>query len=155
MSNYESVKQFTIATKGNDAVPKTPKAMSKEKVVWLVKMVCSEMAELLDTVTDSTEETQKLMEECIHTDPSKHVPMVTEYQKVAAQADAMVDAWYYMCNAASMHGIDVSTVFDMVHDANMRKLVNGKAILREDGKVLKPAGWKPADIDGYFSQVMS
>jgi hypothetical protein len=30
----------------------------------------------------------------------------------------------------------------------MAKLVDGKVIRREDGKVLKPAGWTPPDIAG-------
>jgi hypothetical protein len=32
----------------------------------------------------------------------------------------------------------------------MAKLVDGKVIRREDGKILKPAGWTPPDIKGVL-----
>ena len=71
-----------------------------------------------------------------------------EIHVVANQGDAMVDSWYYMLNAAAKKGIDLSRIFNAVHQANMDKKdpETGKFILREDGKVLKPKGWKPADI---------
>ena len=64
------------------------------------------------------------------------------------QADAMVDAWYYMLNASCKNGIDLSKVFDEVHKANMNKRdpITNEFIRRADGKVLKPPGWKPANI---------
>jgi len=39
-------------------------------------------------------------------------------------------------------------VFAEVHRSNMAKLVDGKVIRREDGKVLKPEGWTPPDVKG-------
>ena len=50
---------------------------------------------------------------------------------------------------ASCFQIDIDAVLDAVHGANMAKLdpETGKPNYREsDRKVLKPAGWKPADI---------
>lgn len=44
-------------------------------------------------------------------------------------------------------GIDGDEVFDAVHRSNMSKLgPDGKPIRREDGKILKPDTYKPADL---------
>ena len=37
---------------------------------------------------------------------------------------------------------------DEVTRSNLAKIVDGKAIRRADGKILKPAGWTPPDIAG-------
>ena len=34
----------------------------------------------------------------------------------------------------------------------MNKLVDGKVIRREDGKIKKPDGWQPADIAGILKK---
>ena len=55
-----------------------------------------------------------------------------------------IDILYVTIGALVAWGItDISDYFDEVHAANMRKDGGGK---REDKKILKPAGWKPADI---------
>ena len=57
------------------------------------------------------------------------------------QADALVDAVYYLCDTAVRHGMNLDPLFQLVHQANLAKLVDGKVLRREDGKILKPAGW--------------
>ncbi len=64
---------------------------------------------------------------------------------VIDQADAFMDIIYYVMDRATQHGIDLDKVFDIVHNANMSKVVDGKVIRRDDGKILKPRGW----IDPY------
>ena len=63
-------------------------------------------------------------------------------ETVHGQADALVDAIYYICDFAATHGINLDPVFNIVHRANMQKVVDGKVIRREDGKILKPEGWE-------------
>ena len=41
-------------------------------------------------------------------------------------------------------GLPVSAMADAIHRANLDKLAGG-VLRREDGKVLKPEGWQPAD----------
>jgi predicted HAD superfamily Cof-like phosphohydrolase len=161
MNNYLMVREFTNAVKlarGLEPCPcpvnGKPIAMNAEEVKFLVKMVMSEMAELVDTISESSEHTNAIMLECLGTDPSKHVKYNDAASLIAAQGDAMVDAWYYMCDAACKKGINVSEMFNLVHTANMNKLVDGKAIVREDGKVLKPPGWTEADIVGYVRKCL-
>ena len=43
--------------------------------------------------------------------------------------------------------IDVRPVFEAVHAANMAKVGGG---VREDGKVLKPPGWQPPDVEAII-----
>lgn len=156
-SNYEAVKEFTEGA-NNIKCPTTPSPMNKEEVTFCLKMVLSEMTELAQTVTKSHDEALKLMVNCLGTDPSEQPKNNSTEYVIANQADAMVDAWYYMLNCVSKKGIDVSSVFDRVHEANMNKRdpKTNKFIIREsDGKVLKPEGWKPADIVGEIRRQMN
>ena len=42
----------------------------------------------------------------------------------------------------------VAEAFRMVHDSNMSKLVDGKVLYRDDGKVLKGPNYRPCDLSG-------
>ena len=61
-------------------------------------------------------------------------------------AKELADIIYIVCGTAASYGIPLDRVFDEVHRSNMAKLVDGKVIRREDGKILKPEGWTPPDI---------
>jgi predicted HAD superfamily Cof-like phosphohydrolase len=151
MSDALKVRQFTEESSGK-VCPTVPKVMKREAVEFIMKMVFSEMGEMAQTVCNSTEETFKLMHDCIGHDfnlnydyekPKKDVDVIAE------QNDAMVDAWYYMLNCAAKHGVNLSSIFDVVHEANMAKKWNdGKFHRRDDGKVIKPDDWKEPDIKG-------
>ena len=93
-------------------LPSTPKLMGVEAVEFIAEMVNDELDELMAA------------------------------QTVTEQADALVDAIYYICDFAVRNGINLDPLFDIVHNANMQKVVNGKVIRREDGKILKPEGWE-------------
>lgn len=144
----ERVLEFSKAAGAE--IPEKPHAMSKEEVIFLTKMVFSEMQEFVDTVTKSSEESLELMKSCLGVDQSKHSGgTLEEVEVIAEQSDALVDAWYYMLNVAGRNGHNLSRVFDVVHAANMAKVdpATGKCLRREsDGKILKPPGWKSPDI---------
>jgi len=61
-------------------------------------------------------------------------------------ADALADIIYIACGTALSYGIPLDKVFKEVHRSNMAKLVDGKVLRREDGKIMKPEGWTPPDI---------
>ena len=61
-------------------------------------------------------------------------------------ADALADMVYIIYGTAVSYGIPLDEVLKEVHSSNMKKLVDGKVIRREDGKIMKPAGWSPPDI---------
>jgi hypothetical protein len=60
---------------------------------------------------------------------------------VVDQVDACIDIIYLALGALAEIGVtDIDTLFDIVHEANMSK-VTSDIECREDGKILKPAGW--------------
>lgn len=65
-------------------------------------------------------------------------------------ADALADIIYIACGTAVSYGIPLDKVFAEVHRSNMAKLVDGKPIYREDGKVMKPESWTPPNIKGII-----
>jgi predicted HAD superfamily Cof-like phosphohydrolase len=67
-------------------------------------------------------------------------------------ADALADIIYIACGTAVSYGIPLDKVFEEVHRSNIAKLVDGKVLRREDGKVQKPEGWTPPDIDGVLKK---
>ncbi len=95
-----------------DNLPTHPVLIGEERIAFIRQMVNDEMEELEQAET------------------------------VHDQADALVDAIYYICDFAATHGINLDPVFEIVHQANMQKVVDGKVIRRVDGKILKPEGWQ-------------
>lgn len=65
-------------------------------------------------------------------------------------ADALGDLIYVIAGAAVTWGIDIASIFDEVHRSNMTKSPEGK---RADGKVMKPPGYSPPDIQGVLDEV--
>lgn len=94
------------------SLPKGPSALTAEKIAFIRRMVNDELDELQQA------------KECWE------------------QADALVDAIYYLCDTAVRHGMNLDPLFEIVHRANMQKVVDGRVLRREDGKILKPAGWR-------------
>lgn len=64
----------------------------------------------------------------------------------------LADIIYIACGTAVSYGIPLDDVFNAIHQANMNKLIDGKVIRREDGKIKKPEGWQPADIAGILEK---
>lgn len=96
----------------DDDLPARPQHMTKQGIAFIRQMVADELDELATA------------------------------QTVVEQADALVDAIYYICDFAVRNGVNLDPLFEIVHSANMQKVVNGKAIRRADGKILKPEGWE-------------
>lgn len=68
-------------------------------------------------------------------------------------ADALADIVYVAYGTAVAYGIPLDEVFNEVHRSNMSKLdENGKAIKREDGKVMKSALYSPPDIEAIINR---
>jgi len=157
ITDWQKVCQFTAETNDMD-IHSRPIPLSKNQVIFIIRMVMSELHELACTVTKDEKESVELMEQCLlNIDKCKKYDYLDEVDLVASQADSMVDAYYYMLNIAAKHGMDLSGLFDVVHQANMdkRDKVTGKFIKRpSDGKVIKPADWKEPDVYGFFKSKM-
>lgn len=153
MSDYDKVRDFTI--QAGQSVSSQPTAMSKDEVKFLLRMCLSELQELALTVTDSVDESVDLLKECIGSiDKSAHVKLENEDELIAAQADSIVDLWYYGLNAFAKKSVDLSEIFNVVHQSNMDKRdpVTKKFIHRSDGKIIKPADWKPPNIESIIKK---
>ena len=74
---------------------------------------------------------------------------VEEYAEAARAGDivevidALADIGYILAGTILNHGMQniYDDAFDEVHRSNMAKLVDGKVLRREDGKVMEPQGW--------------
>ena len=70
-----------------------------------------------------------------------------DYTADVALVSEAIDLIYVTCGLLNNMGVDGQKVFDAIHNANMAKVgEDGKVIKNKDGKVLKPKGWKPANI---------
>lgn len=58
------------------------------------------------------------------------------------------DLQYVVSQAALYYNIPADRAFDRVHESNMTKVVDGKLILRDDGKILKPDSYQAPDMKG-------
>jgi len=139
------VREFTIGA--GQGSPDVPSVMSEEEVKFITKMIVDEVLELFATVHDATNAKNVLKG---FVDASKDIPKIDapEVDIIAEQADAFVDIYYYCLNAAAKKGVNLSAIFDVVHAANMAKRdpKTGQFLKREDGKIIKPAGWQPPDV---------
>ena len=102
----------------NDDLPSHPRMISKDQISFLRKMLNDELDEL------------------------------EEAKNVIQFADALLDIIYYVVDQGLRHGVNLDNLFLHVHSANMRKrFPDGTFHKREDGKVIKPEGWRGPDLD--------
>lgn len=70
--------------------------------------------------------------------------------------DALIDIQYVLLGMVNRLGLGQEFIdgFEIVHDNNMTKVKDedGNVIVkfREDGKILKPDGYKKVDLESYF-----
>lgn len=75
------------------------------------------------------------------------------FENLVELADGLVDSVYVLLHCANSLGIPFDIVWDEVQRSNMAKVwEDGTAHKREDGKILKPPGWKPPDIFGVLME---
>jgi predicted HAD superfamily Cof-like phosphohydrolase len=108
-------------------------------------MVMDECSELLRTVTDTPVDSLK---EIVDKVKEPAVPkMETDRDIILAQTDAFVDIVYYILNAVAKNTLPFDEMFAIVHKANNdKRFPDGMFHCREDGKVIKPEGWKEPDF---------
>ena len=83
---------------------------------------------------------------------------VEEYAEAALSGDlvevldALADIGYILAGTIINHGMQniFDDAFDEVHRSNMAKLVDGKVLRRDDGKVMKPEGWQPPQLAQFL-----
>jgi predicted HAD superfamily Cof-like phosphohydrolase len=76
-----------------------------------------------------------------------------EADDLVGTADAIADLLYVVYGAAVTFGIPIDEVFAEVHRANLAKLdASSDPVERDDGKVLKPHGWTPPEIEPILAR---
>lgn len=71
---------------------------------------------------------------------------------IVAVADALADIAYVTYGAALTYGLNLDAVLREIHRSNMSKLgPNGRAVKRDDGKVLKPSTYRPPNLEAVLA----
>jgi predicted HAD superfamily Cof-like phosphohydrolase len=148
MSDSQKVAEFTSGS--GTFVPKVPELMNEEETLFVIKMMLDEIMELGATVLGSANVKDKMIKMIVDSkDINLPISEMSTNELIGEQADAFIDIYYYMQNASCKKGINLSKVFELVHEANMNKrFPDGTFHKREDGKVIKPPGWVSPDITG-------
>ncbi len=146
-SDSELVREFNRAA--GQPIPTKPTPMNKEEVFFLIKMMLDEVMELAATVSNSDEYKDNMIKMIKESrDYNIDFKNLTSEEITAEQADAVVDCYYHALNSAIKKGINISKIFRVVHDANMKKKDPSTNLFlkREDGKIIKPPNWIPPNI---------
>jgi predicted HAD superfamily Cof-like phosphohydrolase len=61
------------------------------------------------------------------------------------------DVMYVASGFAVTFGLPISRAFDRIHNSNMSKMVDGKALKNDQGKVMKGPNYKPPILDDLVS----
>ena len=152
-TDAEHVREFTGGA--GQPTPDVPSPMDPAETQFIAKMILDETMELMATHWGPAE-AKALLKSFI--DASKDLPQEVYDQadpadaaihQAADQADALVDIYYYSQNAACKKGMNLSALFSVVHAANMAKRdpATGKFLKRADGKIIKPKGWVPPNVE--------
>lgn len=76
----------------------------------------------------------------------EEITELREATTIYEQADAYLDIIYFAIGGLVDMGVEPSALWNLVHDANMAKVwPDGTVHRREDGKIVKPDGWKAPD----------
>jgi predicted HAD superfamily Cof-like phosphohydrolase len=127
----------------------TPQVPSDDRVRLRMRMLLEETLECLDAcfVDDhvTIDQLKRLGAEFI----DKNVVSVD----LPLLADGFGDVDYIVEGNRLEFGIQGHPIADAIHQANMAKAgPDGWIVRRADGKVLKPEGWTPPDIEGELKK---
>jgi predicted HAD superfamily Cof-like phosphohydrolase len=108
-------------------------------------------APLPETPTMLSDERRELRQRLLQ----EEVNALASAENMNDVADAIVDCLYILLGTAHEFGIAdrLPQLFDEVHRSNMSKFdENGKAIYREDGKVIKPDTYRAPKLDSILAK---
>jgi len=97
-----------------------------------------------------TDENIELYYELIKEEYKEFLDAVEDGNNVE-QLDACMDMIWVILGYCHMKGFDIRGAWQEVADSNLSKIDKdtGKVLRREDGKILKPEGWRPPKLDRY------
>lgn len=144
------VKIFTEESK-NIKCPEYPEEITHDKVLFLTKMIISEIDELVATISHNEVDKKFIMEDILDSHNNLYYEIIDD--PLENQIDCLIKIYHLSKNLAYSHGINLSKIFHEVHSANLRKKdpQTNKYIIREsDGKIMKPLNWKAPDINSII-----
>ena len=124
-TNAQRVRDFSEQVVGDD-FPTKPTPPNRDVLGLRSQLIFEEFLESMRAV-----------------DTLLEAPPEGRMEALAHLAHELTDLLYVTYGAILACGVDPDAVFAEVHAANMRK---GGGERREDGKLLKPKGWEPADV---------
>ncbi|MFZ1400941.1 MAG: hypothetical protein WAS33_28815 [Candidatus Promineifilaceae bacterium] len=133
LSNAEKIVEFHAAV--GAPVPEKPMVPPLEILQLRQKLLQEEFAEASEALGELTA--------VLQAGQSIQPTAVTDW------VHELADLLYVTYGAILACGVDPDPVFAEVHRANLSK-AGGPT--REDGKVLKPPGWQPADVRGVIEK---
>lgn len=77
-------------------------------------------------------------------------PTVVNLENVLKE---LADVQYVLSGFAVTYGLNLDEAFKRVHESNMSKLVDGRPLKREDGKVLKGPNYAPPSLTDLVTYV--
>lgn len=122
MTREEKVNQFRVAGGKGDF------ASSPQETDMVINCIVEELAEFIEAINDY---------EVLPSEASR-----------SQLCKEWADLQYVVSQAAVFFNIPASAAFNRVHNSNMTKVVDGKVIYREDGKILKPDTYVAPDMRG-------
>ena len=105
-----------------EVTPPCPKIISKNKRDLRIKLIKEEIDETINAILSND---------------------------IEEIADGIVDSIVVLIGTALVYGIDIRPVWDEIHKTNMAK---AGGAFRDDGKLLKPEGWKEPDIASILGE---
>lgn len=83
---------------------------------------------------------------------NKEMVVAWDEENIVEIADALGDQLYVLLGTINAFGLQdkIEEVFNLIHDNNMGKVVDGKVIRNKNGKILKPEGFKRVELSTLF-----
>jgi predicted HAD superfamily Cof-like phosphohydrolase len=122
----------------------TPTVPSDEHVRLRAALITEEYLEVMQSLFKYPDEFNDFRDRL--GDIIRHMPIVVDMFDLA---DGLADLDYVVEGTRLEFGIDGGPIAAEVHAANMRKLGGSK---NAQGKILKPEGWTPPDIEGVLKR---
>lgn len=88
----------------------------------------------------------------LHSEEVEELHSAMDQGNLAEIADAIGDLIYVLLGTALEYGLPLPAVWQAIQRANMAKMdpVTGKVIKNDKGKVMKPPGWQPPNINAII-----
>lgn len=125
-------------------IAERPAVPDDERIRLRASLVSEEAIELLEALFDSPE-----MIEDIKYKVNDLIIRGQVRVDFPSAVDALADIDYVVEGSRIEFGVDGAPIAAEVHRANMEKQGGPR---REDGKVMKPPGWRPPDIEGKLRE---